>query len=378
MSLVKKILVLMTVAVMALCLVGCGDTTWVMKADDTVINSGIYIYYQTQGYMEAVYTLASEDINYYYYYLYGYSLLDDTIDDQTVADYICEYALDMCKQMVVTDKLFNELGLELSDDTLAIIDNEVKTTWSSSSEHLEELGISKASLEAVITSAYKEDMVFDAYYEIGGIKGTTEETINSYLEDEYARIKVIEFNFAESADDAIDADVKQAQLDLANAYLDRANAGEDMNALIDEYSAYLASLEASEDEENQDEGEVVDDAEEVAEVEEDEDPYANESIISVDSTSPSAKFVNYVFTTCNVGEYSLIQDDISFYLVQRLDMLEREDILEDYHDYIIKEIYDTDYTNLINSTLSGFSITENSKSLSRYTAENAILGPDHE
>lgn len=377
MSLVKKILVLMTVAVMALCLVGCGDTTWVMKADDTVINSGIYIYYQTQGYMEAVYTLASEDINYYYYYLYGYSLLDDTIDDQTVADYICEYALDMCKQMVVTDKLFNELGLELSDDTLAIIDNEVKTTWSSSSDHLEELGISKASLEAVITSAYKEDMVFDAYYEIGGIKGTTEETINSYLEDEYARIKFIEFNFAESADDAIDADVKQAQLDLANSYLDRANAGEDMNALITEYSEYLASLEETEDTDESDTDDSTDD-EEVAEIEEDEDPYANESIISVDSTSPSAKFVNYVFTTCNVGEYSLIQDDISFYLVQRLDMLEREDILEDYHDYIIKEIYDTDYTNLINSTLSGFTITENSKSLSRYTAENAILGPEHD
>lgn len=378
MSLVKKILALALVAVMALGLVGCSDTTWVMKADDTVINSGIYIYYQTQGYMDAVYTLANEDINYYYYYLYGYSLLEDTVNDQTVADYICEYALDMCKQMVVVDKLFNDLGLELSDDTLAIIDNEVKTTWDSSSEYLENLGISKASLEAVVTSSYKEDMVFDAYYEIGGIKGTTEETINAYLEDEYARIKYIEFNFAESIDDAIDADVKQAQLDMANNYLARANAGEDMNTLIEEYAAYLESLEpADEDsEESTDTDESVANDEETVEAE--EDPYENEYLITLESTSPSEKFVNYVFTTCKVGKYSLIQDDVSFYLVQRLDMLERTDILETYHDYIIKEIYDTDYTNLINSTLSTFELSTNDKSLARYTAENAILGPDHD
>ena len=41
MSIIKKIVALMLVCVMALGLVGCGDTTWIVKAGDIVINSGM-------------------------------------------------------------------------------------------------------------------------------------------------------------------------------------------------------------------------------------------------------------------------------------------------------------------------------------------------
>lgn len=375
MSILRKLVAVLLVACMALSLAGCGDTTWIMKADDIVLNSGLYIYYQTQGYYEAVMTLAQKDMNYYYAYMYGQPLLEEKLNDGTVEDYTNQYAIDMCRQYVVVEHLFNELGLEVSAEDEALIKAQVRNTWNDSKESLESIGISESTLRKVITSRIKEDLVFEAYYEVGGIKGTTEETIKDHLSDDYARIKFMTFNFAESIEDAIDEAVKNEQLALAQSYLDRANAGEDMNALIEEYNAYLESLKEEEttDEETAD-NETADETVEAETEDEEADPYLNETLLHVDGTYPSEKFVGYVFNNCKVGEYSLIQDDINFYLVQRLDILERNDIYENYRDSLIAEIYDSDYTKLINETLAKYDIDINEKSVKRYTAKNAIEG----
>lgn len=373
MSIIKRIAAILLVAVMALSLTGCGDTSWIMKAGDLSVNSGLYIYYQTQGYVDAIYTLASEDITYYYYYMYGYSLVDEAYDDtQTIGDYMNSYAIDMCKQYVVVEHLFNELGLELSEDDKSYIKAQTNSTWANSSAKLEDIGISKSTLEMAITSSVKEELVFNAYYEVGGVAGTTEEIIQSYFEEEYARIKYMTFNFVESADDAIDATVKSEQLALAQSYLDRANAGEDFDDLIEEYNAYLISIAETEETEETAEDTSEETEDEVVEAEADE--YENESIISVDGTSPSEKFVGYVFNNCKVNEYSIIQDDTNFYLVHRLDILEREDIYNENRLYLISEIYDSNYTSLINKTLAGYDIVINEKSVKRYTPQTAIEG----
>lgn len=373
MSIIKRIAAILLVAVMALSLTGCGDTSWIMKAGDLSVNSGLYIYYQTQGYVDAIYTLASEDITYYYYYMYGYSLVDEAYDDtQTIGDYMNSYAIDMCKQYVVVEHLFNELGLELSEDEKSYIKAQTNSTWANSSAKLEDIGISKSTLEMAITSSVKEELVFNAYYEVGGVAGTTEEIIQSYFEEEYARIKYMTFNFVESADDAIDATVKSEQLALAQSYLDRANAGEDFDDLIEEYNAYLISIAETEETEETAEDTSEETEDEVVEAEADE--YENESIISVDGTSPSEKFVGYVFNNCKVNEYSIIQDDTNFYLVHRLDILEREDIYNENRLYLISEIYDSNYTSLINKTLAGYDIVINEKSVKRYTPQTAIEG----
>ena len=372
MSIIKRIAAILLVAVMALSLTGCGDTTWIMKADGLVINSGLYIYYQTQGYVDAVYTLAAEDINYYYYYMYGYSLVDEKFDDtQTVGDYMNQYAIDMCKQYVVVEHLFNELGLELSADDKSLIKAQTNSTWANSSADLENIGIAKSTLEMAITSKIKEELVFNAYYEVGGIEGTTEETIQAHLEDEYARIKYMTFNFVDTIDDAIDEARKNEQLALAQSYVDRANAGESFDGLIEEYNAYLESIADTESEE-------AVEAEDEEPVEEEDDEHKNEVILKADGTYPSQKFVGYVFNNCKVNEYSLIQDDTNFYLVHRLDILERDDIYEENRAYLISEIYDSNYTSLINETLSNYDIVINEKSVKRYTADNAISGRDAE
>ncbi len=371
-KLLRKALVFLTIFAVVFSLAGCGDTSWIVKVDDVTVNAGMYIYYQGAGYTAAVYELAEEDSTYYYYYLFGYSLLDQTIDGQSVSDYMSDYAVDMCKQYVVVTKLFEELELELSETELANIETSVANTWESYSETYEAAGISEDTVRKVAEVTMMEEDVFNAYYEVGGLNGTTEDDIKDYLEDNYARIKYITFEFSESADDAIDEDYKAEMLEIANSYLERAEAGESMDDLIAEYAEILAAAEAEEDSEDEDTEEETEEAEEIEVEDEEVDEYANETILSIEGTSPSEKFVNYVFTTCNVGEYSVIQDDTCFYLVERLDILERDDLYEANRDAYLEALFDDAYTTLINEKLATYEVEVNENSIKRYTAERAL------
>ena len=402
MNLLKRIIAAALILCMALTLAGCGDTTWVARVDgEDVVPSGLYIYYQTEGYGAAtqqLYQENSDNLIYYLYYLnYGYvepTLFDMTLESgETVEEYINQYAMDMCKQSVVIDRLFDELGLEFTDDEKALIDSQLRNSWSSSGDSWEEIGVSQASFEKAVYAARKEEKVFDAYYEIGGLNGTTEEEIEAYFSDNYARIKYMTFQYVDSVEDAIDEARKNSQLELVNSYRDRAAAGESMDDLIDEYNAYLAEI--AEEEalgEAADDGDAADDAaaddaatdgaedtdetdgEEVSAEDGTEDEYPNEVILSKESTSPTEKFVNYVFTTCPVGEFTVIQDDTCFYLVDRLDILEREGLYEEYRDHILTDLFDADYTKLINDRLKTYSVEENARAVKRYAAKKAFPG----
>ena len=389
MNSIKKLLAALLVAVMALSLAGCGDTTWIAEVDGEAVPSGLYIYYQKEGYGDAVSTLYQEnsdtmDYLYLYAYYQSYNYVEPSIFDtalssgETVKEHINSYAMDMCKQAVVIDKLFDQLGLEISPEDQDRLDTQLRTAWSNSSESWEKIGVSESSLKLALLADYKFDKVFDAYYEIGGLNGTTEEEIEAYFADNYARVKYMTFQFADSLDDAVDETRKNEQKELADSYLERLNNGESMDDIIAEHDALVAA-ENAEDSEDAD---AADEAEpeteetadgETAEVEDtEEDEYANESVFSKDATYPTEKFISYVFNNCNVGEYSIIQDDLCFYLVQRLDILEREGLYEDNRDSILSELFDSDYTTLINNTLKECSVTENANAVKRYKAEKAF------
>lgn len=387
MNFVKRLLAVMLVVCIALSLAGCGDTTWIAQVDGDTVPSGLYIYYLVQGYGDATRALAEEDSqNYLYYYYYytnlGYvepTLLDVTFKDgQTVKDYIKEYALDMCKQTVVVDRLFDELGLYIFPEDKDLLESQIRNAWNNSKDSWEEIGVSESSYEKASYANYKMDRIFDAYYEIGGLNGTTEEEIEAYFSDNYARIKYMTFRFADNIEDAIDEARKTEQNDLANSYLERAKAGEAMNDLIADYNAYLEELAAEEAGTEGEEAQTDTDAETETETDEDTetetatDEYLNEYIVSKDSTAPTEKFVNYVFTACPVGEFSIIQDDTCFYLVERLDVLERDDLYDTYRDSILYDLFNSDYTKLINDKLAGYDVNENAASIKRYTVEKAF------
>lgn len=385
MNLIKRILAAIMVLAVLLSFAGCGDTTWIAEIDGTVVPSGLYIYYQTEGYGNALLELYRSNSDYLmpylYFYNYGAVYADilgvEMSDGKTVEEYINEYAMNMCEQAVVLDRIYDKVGLEMTAEEKDAVDTQVRNLWNNGKESYEAIGISQESLRKAVLATFKESVVFDAYYEIGGLNGTTEEEIENEFASDYARVKYMTFTFGENIEDAVDSARKDEQLALANSYLERAQAGESMDALIEEYNAYLEQLAAEEAEENGEtepetdaEAESSDETEEAAETEDDE--YKYESIIGVNQTTPTEKFVNYVFNNCPVGEFTVIQDDLCFYLVQRLDILERDGLYENYRDSILTELFDDDYTALINNTLSGLSETVNEKSLKRYTVRKAF------
>lgn len=375
----KKIVAIIMVLTMALSLTACGNTSWIVKVDDVTVGSGTYIYYQTLGYSDAGNQLASQDINYYYMMMYGMSYIDEKIGDQTVSEYMNDYALSMCKQYVVIEKLFDELKLEITDDEKAKINSDVKRLWEQSSESLEKAGIGKATVEKVALSALKEEKIFNTYYEVGGTNGTTEDDIKGYLANNYVRVKYITIPYADSADDAVDAARKSEAEAKANGYLDRINAGESIDLIIEEYEAEAAAENEEDSEDNLEDAAPVDDAEN-AEADEEADEHAghnheeyeNEYIFNKESKSPSEKFVNYIFTEIKTGEAKLVQDDLNIYVVEKLDVLERTDIYDSNREYLLNQLFDSDFTKLINEKLAGYTVSVNDNSIKRYKAKKAI------
>lgn len=394
MTKIKRLLAALTAVCIALSLAACGDTRWICEIDGETVPAGLYIYYQTEGYGDALYTLTQEDSETYLYpylYYYNYGYVDKTMFDtalasgETVEEHINSYAMDMCKQSIVVDKLFNDLGLELSDDDKALIDNQVRTAWTNNGENLEKIGISEDSLKLAMLSNYKEDKVFDAYYEVGGRNGTTEDEVMDYFAENYARVKYMTFTFADSVDDAIDEARKNEQLDLANSYLAEAQGGADFDELIERHDEELAAEEEADDEAAAEESSEAEDAEAEGTEEDDDgvtaelvDAYPNENVLSKDSTYPTEKFVNYVFTAVKEGETAVVQDDTCFYVVQRLDIREREDIYENYRATIMQDLFDSDFTTLVNNELKKYTVTENASAVKKYKAEKAFPEAEEE
>ncbi len=393
MTLIKRIITVLLAIAIALSLVACGDTSWIVKVDGETVNSGLYIYYQSQGYSAAGYELMAQDPNYNYYMQLGLSYIDDPIGEEgeTVRDYMNEYAMNMCKQYVVVGRLFDQLGLELTEDELSLVDTQVRNLWNNSEDALVKAGISQDTVEKAIIASLKEEKVFNAYYEVGGLNGTTEEDIQGYLEDNFARIKYITFNFADDATEAVDTDRKNEALETAQSYLDRALTGESMDDLIAEYAEILEQAEAeesaeedetvkenlpetpeSEDAEDAESTEGTDEAEDSTDVDDIASQYPNEVIINNEGTSPSEKFISYVFNNIDTGEFDLVQDDLNVYLVQKLDILERDDIYDDNRETFLYALFDSDYTALINDTLADYTVEVNERSVKRYKPDRAI------
>ena len=79
-----------------------------------------------------------------------------------------------------------------------------------------------------------------------------------------------------------------------------------------------------------------------------------------------------MFEDVKTGTFDLVQDDLNIYLVQKLDILERDDIYEDNRETFLYALFDSDYTALINNTRADYNVVVNDNSVKRYKPERAI------
>lgn len=244
--------------VCAASLTGCSDSGYIGTIEGVQIPNGLYLFeLEMTAYNEASSKIREEK---------GDSLgtaevtvFTETIDGKPASGWLKDYALDRVKRYVAIEKLFDEYDLTLSDEDNQSINDYISSLdtdlgyyaqyygieESTFGEHYENMGISKDSLRKLTENSYKESAVFLHNYDTDGLTPVPADEINSYAAENYAAAKLLKFEFTDHQGLALkeDADIQEIR-DLAQAYADRVNSGEDWLDIQYDFDLRTAQLKA--------------------------------------------------------------------------------------------------------------------------------------
>jgi len=260
----KKILAAAAAMAMVFTATGCGESTsWIAKYNDNSINSGIYIFYQTQAYSEATEMLKkdNEELD-----ISDTKLLKTmTVENTDITSWINNKATERLRLFVAVNQKFDELGLSLTSEEKSQVNTMVESYWEYYAQTYEQNGIGKDSFKQLVEYDYKKEQVFLHYYGEGGEKECSDAEIGAYLEGNYSRVKTIQLHLTDGKGSELDDAGKKKIKEMAEDYKKRALAGEEFDKLIDEYQAYRDKLVEEATAENTEEAEVTTTAAEAAE-----------------------------------------------------------------------------------------------------------------
>lgn len=361
---------------------GCGNTTGTaLTIDGEEIRAGIYIYYQMNALNEAASLLSEEqpDLD---MYAEDFDITDYTVEGVNVEEWIKNKTIEDCKYYVAVNKAFDEYGLELSSEETSEINSAVNSIWTEENiyaqyiygvdvigEYYESLGIGEQSYKDVTMMDYKLETIFSYLYGEGGAMEVDSAEVDTKVTTSYALVKSFE----------IDPGVNSPQ-----DYLDMLNSGMTFAEVEQVYNKddTIAGIEAdmAEAEANGEEytGTSPEDVEIALSAEED-----LESIVSIDDTYPSASYVSDVFAMAN-GESRIITvsnsstssttgetvTEVSYYLVQRLDITADAETMDSYRSSALHELKDEELEASLTEKAAAYAVTENAAAIKKYTVEN--------
>lgn len=225
----KRLLAGAAAVACAVSLSSCGaDTKWAARSGDTELRAGIYIYNLLNEYYAAMDHMTDTDTD----------VLNITIDDKPSREWILEKTKEDLKKYVAVENKFTELGMELSEDDKNTVDYIVNQMWPAYGTMMEGYGISEDSYRDCYTNSMKNDEIFLKYYGEDGITPVSDDEIKQYMTDNYARVNYIALNLKDADGNLLKSDGKKEVMKMAEEYLQRAEDGEDFDALVEEYDAY--------------------------------------------------------------------------------------------------------------------------------------------
>lgn len=200
-SIVKKLAAGVTAC---LCLVsaltGCysENKAWSAKRGDDTAAIGVYIYYLSSAYSEALGKV--EDAS--------KPVFDQEIDGKDGTQWVKDRAKESIQLMYYVDQRFEDLGLTLSDDDQSQISSLTSNVWSYSSSQMDQYGIAKSSLERAYSEfMVKYQKVFEATYGKGGEKEVSDDDIRTFYEDTYTDFEYFTCSYTKTDEDGNSQDM---------------------------------------------------------------------------------------------------------------------------------------------------------------------------
>lgn len=416
------------------------NTAYALTVDGYKVKAGVYIYYTASALSEAT-NLASQQ-NENLDTQDNDALKKVKIEGKDFIDFVKDKATENCVSHVATIKHFDELQLSLTETQENEISQYVDMNWEANEEMFTKNGISKESLKEIMTSSYKSEEVFKAYYGDGGSENIEESQLKEYYTENNARVRYIDMDLHDAEGNDLDEAGEKEIEDMANDFLKRAKAAKDEEAMLkefdafqEEYDEYVADqaaeaageeaateaateapteeeteaettdAETSEAEDTDTESDIDDEIAQAAtennsdneddnavttapesESEEAEttttvDPYANETIIHVVTTSegqneeditynPSKECYDWIFNDAKTGVPEIIKDEHTMYVIVRLDINERmtdEDLWDETGVEDVRyEMFSDEFQDMLDSWGDEYEVVKNKKAYKKY------------
>ena len=144
-------------------------------------------------------------------------------------------------------KHFDELELSLTQDELDEIDEYVESSWQNNEDMFTENGISKDSIKEIMTSSYKSDAIFKAYYGEGGSENVTEDQLKDFYTENNARVKFVDMDMHDSEGNDLDEAGKKELQDMAKDFLKRAESADSEEAMLEEFDKFQEEYDDDEE-----------------------------------------------------------------------------------------------------------------------------------
>ena len=348
MKLKSKITALFLAASLSASLCACaGDTTWVAEYEGVSLPAGVYNLYLTSEYAGALSKVSSD------------SQIKDIykadVDGVTLNEAVTAAAKERVSEHYAVLKMFDDMGLSLSEADRLSIEAQANNMWSSS---YEERGIAKSSLVAYLEAVSKRNAIFSAIYGPGGEKEIGESELKTAFNDTYYAFMYISRSTVDPATgEALDSAALKENSDYLEGLKKRADGGTEFFDLVME-DQKQALLDSGRDTSSLD------------------GTTANDVTLVVEKAG-SAFFPSEVMTALGEmknGDVRVVTSSSSSYLLKKLDILSIQEAYDSRVDILRSNLKGEEFNSMVKEAAASISPSFNEKSLSRYTAKSLKLG----
>ncbi len=331
MKLKRSLLAFVLAFVLVLTAAGCQEenTDWSAEYQGERLASGVYILHMMTAYNEASTKVqesssssssSSEDSSSSSSSSGDVDVLTAEIDGVSGSQWIINRTQELVKEYYAVEDKFDELGLALDEEDEDNIRSTVENAWSSYQDYYEQNGIGKASLTLVVTNSAKSQKIFESIYYEGGTDPVSQEEINEQLLQDVSKVTFFSMPLTNDDGDAMSDEEKTQAREQVQGFVDRVNAGEDIDTVIAEYEGEESTHDHTQ------EG-------------------VHDLVIYQDTMQNyytyGTLFSDELMEAAFSGEYGvaqLVEDSSNLYMILRKDVREDADLLESMTPTIIEEL----------------------------------------